>query len=184
MTSSLHLWFCNVIITDVHTAHTQRTWHEVQLKELKVNQSRLKRLLPSRPLHSCFGPSYFLYTQYLIIDWCFVSRYGHISIFHFIPVCLCLRSYFSVVNVSVCHHHENHLRPSSDLLVPPVPDFPFLVFQSTCDTLRSHSDSLGFAPNVLPSHPAIGNFEEFACWWRTQAARPRLAFDGKLWNIW
>ncbi|KAI2648837.1 Acid-sensing ion channel 1C [Labeo rohita] len=34
---------------------------------------------------------------------------------------------------------------------------------STCDTLRSHSDSLGFAPNVLPSHPAIGNFEEFAC---------------------
>ncbi|XP_026876077.1 acid-sensing ion channel 1C isoform X2 [Electrophorus electricus] len=34
---------------------------------------------------------------------------------------------------------------------------------STCDTLRSHSDSLGFTPNMLPSHQAIGNFEEFAC---------------------
>uniref|UniRef100_A0A668A762 Acid-sensing (proton-gated) ion channel 1c n=1 Tax=Myripristis murdjan TaxID=586833 RepID=A0A668A762_9TELE len=34
---------------------------------------------------------------------------------------------------------------------------------STCDTLRSHSDSLGFTPNMLPRHPTIGNFEEFAC---------------------
>ncbi|XP_076826730.1 acid-sensing ion channel 1C isoform X2 [Brachyhypopomus gauderio] len=34
---------------------------------------------------------------------------------------------------------------------------------STCDTLRSHSDSLGFTPNMLPSHPTLGNFEEFAC---------------------
>ncbi|XP_058878974.1 acid-sensing ion channel 1C isoform X2 [Acipenser ruthenus] len=35
--------------------------------------------------------------------------------------------------------------------------------QSTCDTLRSHSDSLGFTPNMLPRHPTLGNFEEFAC---------------------
>ncbi|KAG6926055.1 acid-sensing ion channel 1C-like [Chelydra serpentina] len=34
---------------------------------------------------------------------------------------------------------------------------------STCPTLRSHSDSLGFTPNMLPRHPALGNFEEFAC---------------------
>ncbi|CAB1317349.1 unnamed protein product [Coregonus sp. 'balchen'] len=34
---------------------------------------------------------------------------------------------------------------------------------STCDTLRSHSDSLGFTPNMLPRHPTLGNFEEFAC---------------------
>ncbi|XP_058873486.1 acid-sensing ion channel 1C-like isoform X2 [Acipenser ruthenus] len=35
--------------------------------------------------------------------------------------------------------------------------------QSTCDTLRSHSDSVGFTPNMLPRHPTLGNFEEFAC---------------------
>ncbi|XP_023967485.1 acid-sensing ion channel 3 isoform X2 [Chrysemys picta bellii] len=34
---------------------------------------------------------------------------------------------------------------------------------STCNTLRSHSDSLGYTPNMLPRHPALGNFEEFAC---------------------
>ncbi|XP_048109719.1 acid-sensing ion channel 1C isoform X2 [Alosa alosa] len=34
---------------------------------------------------------------------------------------------------------------------------------STCDTLRSHSDSLGFTSNMLPRHPTVGNFEEFAC---------------------
>ncbi|XP_078254571.1 acid-sensing ion channel 3-like [Rhinoraja longicauda] len=34
---------------------------------------------------------------------------------------------------------------------------------STCDTLRSHSDSLGFTPNMLPRHPTLGTFEEFAC---------------------
>uniref|UniRef100_UPI00398EB6E7 acid-sensing ion channel 1C-like n=1 Tax=Pristiophorus japonicus TaxID=55135 RepID=UPI00398EB6E7 len=34
---------------------------------------------------------------------------------------------------------------------------------STCDTLRSHSDSMGFTPNMLPRHPTLGNFEEFAC---------------------
>ncbi|XP_030072974.1 acid-sensing ion channel 1C-like [Microcaecilia unicolor] len=34
---------------------------------------------------------------------------------------------------------------------------------STCDTLRSHSESLGFTPNMLPCHPTLGNFEEFAC---------------------
>ncbi|XP_010790850.1 acid-sensing ion channel 1C [Notothenia coriiceps] len=34
---------------------------------------------------------------------------------------------------------------------------------STCDTLRSHSESLGFTPNMLPRHPTLGNFEEFAC---------------------
>ncbi|XP_069778730.1 acid-sensing ion channel 2-like isoform X2 [Narcine bancroftii] len=34
---------------------------------------------------------------------------------------------------------------------------------STCDTLRSHSDSLGFTPHMLPRHPTLGNFEEFAC---------------------
>nr|XP_034984949.1 acid-sensing ion channel 3 [Zootoca vivipara] len=34
---------------------------------------------------------------------------------------------------------------------------------STCHTLCSHSDSIGFAPNVLPRHPTLGNFEEFAC---------------------
>ncbi|CAF98449.1 unnamed protein product, partial [Tetraodon nigroviridis] len=37
------------------------------------------------------------------------------------------------------------------------------LYESTCDTLRSHSDSLGFTPNVLPRHPTLGNFEEFAC---------------------
>lgn len=46
-------------------------------------------------------------------------------------------------------------------LVSPPP--PLLVLQSTCDTLRSHSDSLGFTPNMLPRHPTLGNFEEFAC---------------------
>lgn len=61
-----------------------------------------------------------------------------------------------------------------------LPSFPVSpLFQSTCDTLRSHSDSLGFAPNVLPSHPTLGNFEEFACWRRRQ--RGQLASDGKLW---
>lgn len=41
---------------------------------------------------------------------------------------------------------------------------PFRLFlQSTCDTLRSHSDSLGFTPNMLPRHPTLGSFEEFAC---------------------
>ncbi|XP_043922254.1 acid-sensing ion channel 3 [Protopterus annectens] len=34
---------------------------------------------------------------------------------------------------------------------------------STCDTLRSHSESLGYTPNMLPRHPPVGNFEEFAC---------------------
>uniref|UniRef100_A0A8C0J0I3 Uncharacterized protein n=1 Tax=Chelonoidis abingdonii TaxID=106734 RepID=A0A8C0J0I3_CHEAB len=34
---------------------------------------------------------------------------------------------------------------------------------STCNTLRSHSDSLGYTSNMLPRHPALGNFEEFAC---------------------
>ncbi|XP_032875450.1 acid-sensing ion channel 1-like [Amblyraja radiata] len=34
---------------------------------------------------------------------------------------------------------------------------------STCDTLRSQSDSLGFTPNMLPRHPTLGTFEEFAC---------------------
>lgn len=47
-----------------------------------------------------------------------------------------------------------------ELLFPP--SLPSLL-QSTCDTLRSHSDSLGFTPNVLPRHPTLGNFEEFAC---------------------
>lgn len=51
---------------------------------------------------------------------------------------------------------------TSEHLSPPSLFLP--LFQSTCDTLRSHSDSLGFAPNVLPSHPTLGNFEEFACW--------------------
>lgn len=55
---------------------------------------------------------------------------------------------------------------SSGATEPSLPSSPVLpsLFQSTCDTLRSHSDSLGFAPNVLPSHPTLGNFEEFACW--------------------
>ncbi|XP_064361610.1 acid-sensing ion channel 3 isoform X4 [Dromaius novaehollandiae] len=35
--------------------------------------------------------------------------------------------------------------------------------QSACHPLRGHSDSLGFAPNMLPRHPALGTFEEFAC---------------------
>eukprot|EP00062_Callorhinchus_milii_P026861 gi/632989480/ref/XP_007883671.1/ PREDICTED: acid-sensing ion channel 1-like [Callorhinchus milii] len=34
---------------------------------------------------------------------------------------------------------------------------------STCDTLHSHSDSVGFTPNMLPRHPTLGTFEEFAC---------------------
>ncbi|XP_064361609.1 acid-sensing ion channel 3 isoform X3 [Dromaius novaehollandiae] len=34
---------------------------------------------------------------------------------------------------------------------------------SACHPLRGHSDSLGFAPNMLPRHPALGTFEEFAC---------------------
>ncbi|XP_072324656.1 acid-sensing ion channel 1C isoform X1 [Scyliorhinus torazame] len=34
---------------------------------------------------------------------------------------------------------------------------------STCDTLRSHSESMAFTPNMLPRHPTLGNFEEFAC---------------------
>ncbi|XP_074842466.1 acid-sensing ion channel 3 [Carettochelys insculpta] len=34
---------------------------------------------------------------------------------------------------------------------------------STCHTLRSHVDSLGCTPNMLPRHPALGTFEEFAC---------------------
>lgn len=42
---------------------------------------------------------------------------------------------------------------------PPPPPFP----QSTRPPLRCHTDSLSFAPNVLPRHPALGAFEEFAC---------------------
>lgn len=62
-----------------------------------------------------------------------------------------------------------------------LPSFPVSpLFQSTCDTLRSHSDSLGFAPNVLPSHPTLGNFEEFACWRRGRRGTISWS-DGKLW---
>uniref|UniRef100_A0A8C6JB83 Uncharacterized protein n=1 Tax=Melopsittacus undulatus TaxID=13146 RepID=A0A8C6JB83_MELUD len=32
-----------------------------------------------------------------------------------------------------------------------------------CAPLRCHTDSLTFAPNMLPRHPALGPFEEFAC---------------------
>lgn len=74
----------------------------------------------------------------------------------------------SVLVVSILHHHHHH--PTSSLSPPSLnlvellspPSLPSLL-QSTCDTLRSHSDSLGFTPNVLPRHPTLGNFEEFAC---------------------
>ncbi|XP_072858733.1 acid-sensing ion channel 3 isoform X2 [Pogona vitticeps] len=34
---------------------------------------------------------------------------------------------------------------------------------STCHTLRSHSDSLGYTPNLLPRHATLGRLQEFAC---------------------
>lgn len=69
-----------------------------------------------------------------------------------------------VAHFSHHHHHHSLHRPSLnpvELVFPP--SLPS-VLQSTCDTLRSHSDSLGFTPNMLPRHPTLGNFEEFACW--------------------
>lgn len=63
---------------------------------------------------------------------------------------------------SLCRHRPIGHPPAHLNISPLLPRFPSL-FQSTCDTLRSHSDSLGFAPNVLPSHPTLGSFEEFAC---------------------
>lgn len=44
-------------------------------------------------------------------------------------------------------------------LPPTAPPRP----QSARHPLRCHADSLSFAPNVLPRHPALGAFEEFAC---------------------
>lgn len=39
------------------------------------------------------------------------------------------------------------------------PSYP----QSACNPLRSHADSVGYTPHVLPRHATLGNLEEFAC---------------------
>lgn len=65
---------------------------------------------------------------------------------------------------SLLHHHPSLPHPSLNPVEFVSPPSPPSVLQSTCDTLRSHSDSLGFTPNMLPRHPTLGNFEEFACW--------------------
>lgn len=59
--------------------------------------------------------------------------------------------------------HHPSLPPSLNPVELVFPPSSPSVLQSTCDTLRSHSDSLGFTPNMLPRHPTLGNFEEFAC---------------------
>lgn len=66
------------------------------------------------------------------------------------------------------------LTPVELVFPPPLPS----VLQSTCDTLRSHSDSLGFTPNMLPRHPTLGNFEEFACWRRNAGFAGGVAHAG------
>ena len=64
--------------------------------------------------------------------------------------------------IDFLHHslYRSSLNPVELVFPPSLPS----ILQSTCDTLRSHSDSLGFTPNMLPRHPTLGNFEEFACW--------------------
>lgn len=90
--------------------------------------------------------------------------------------------------ISFPHHHHHHhplhhpsLNPVELVFRPSLPS----VLQSTCDTLRSHSDSLGFTPNMLPRHPTLGNFEEFACWQHkvgVGAGWHIRGLDSKLWN--
>ena len=103
--------------------------------------------------------------------------------------------FFSDLVCTVCHHlllntppsPSSYSQPSPNAFefLPPCPPYPSLVLQSTCDTLRSHSDSLGFTSNMLPRHPTVGNFEEFACWRLEQQARVgpgKLGLDSILWS--
>lgn len=69
-------------------------------------------------------------------------------------------SFLTCIAVIITPFIAPPLTPVELVFPPPLPS----VLQSTCDTLRSHSDSLGFTPNMLPRHPTLGNFEEFACW--------------------
>ncbi len=146
---------CRVVIGDFH----------IYRNKTKKTSSFPTPLHPSIPVIFFF----FLFIQLdmhsSLLTFCFIHIPLFISLPYFLPLLL-----MGVTDM-------NSSQPSSG-----IPRYlPFPLFQSTCDTLRSHSDSLGFAPNVLPSHPAIGNFEEFACWWRRWG--DGWGYDGKLWNI-
>lgn len=183
--TSLDASLC-AVITGLHTMstlnwhwiismHPAELWSQSSLVDFQSYRNKTKKTNSfSTPLHPYpwFFPYFYLtWHAFFIIDVLFAATfYSHplfISLPYLLPLLL-----------------MNSSQPSSDFLVflpPSPPNLPFPLFQSTCDTLRSHSDSLGFAPNVLPSHPAVGNFEEFACWWRRR--RDGLGYDGKLWNI-
>lgn len=95
---------------------------------------------------------------------CSISNRRIYHLFYFLhtpPLSRLLSFYLWLI--SVLHHHSLH-RPSLNTVELVFPPSLPSVLQSTCDTLRSHSDSLGFTPNMLPRHPTLGNFEEFACW--------------------
>lgn len=125
----------------------------------RATETKLRKLLPS-PLPSIHPHHFFFFYPtwhaFFIIA---ATFYSH-PLVYFTPI-------LTSIVINGCHWHEFISTLIWSPGIPPTPrNLPFPLFQSTCDTLRSHSDSLGFAPNVLPSHPAIGNFEEFACWWR------------------
>lgn len=91
----------------------------------------------------------------------FLTFFSPCMVFLIHTWCLSWSYSFYLWLISFLHrHHCPSLNPVELVFPPSLPS----LLQSTCDTLRSHSDSLGFTPNMLPCHPTLGNFEEFACW--------------------
>lgn len=110
--------------------------------------------------------------------WCFLFLCLNLFFFWFCPHHSPGRSHFtcrSSITLTTPFIIPPLIRLNSSSLLP----FP-LFLQSTCDTLRSHSDSLGFTPNMLPRHPTLGNFEEFACWHHQAVAGGVGGFLGDL----
>lgn len=168
--TSLDASLC-AVITGLHTMstlnwhwiismHPAELWSQSSLVDFQSYRNKTKKTNSfSTPLHPYpwFFPSFLSNLTCILHYWCSVCCHVlFTSLVYFTP---------SIV-INGCHWHEFTSTLIWSSRIPPTPrNLPFPLFQSTCDTLRSHSDSLGFAPNVLPSHPAIGNFEEFACWW-------------------
>lgn len=172
-----HTWGSLEWIISMHPAEL---WLQSSLVDFQSSRIKTKKTssFPT-PLHpylypwilppfflSFFHQIWHVYFIIALLMFCLLliaTFYWH-SLVYFTPIFVYFHCY-KCVCASLTWIHLQPLIWSPD--IPPTPrNFPFSLLQSTCDTLRSHSDSLGFAPNVLPSHPAIGNFEEFACWWR------------------
>ncbi len=163
----MHLFVVSsqVYIQWVHwiiSMHPAELWLQSSLLDFQRNKTKKTSSFPT-PLHpySWFFPSFYpTWHAFFIIDVLFAAEFYSHPLVYFTPI-------LTSIVINGCHWHEFISTLIWSPGIPPTPrNLPFPLFQSTCDTLRSHSDSLGFAPNVLPSHPAIGNFEEFACWWR------------------